>query len=152
MSRSVSGSYSQNFIRSYASFSDQSFTCAEALRDHQARTKNRVHICGTWYILFRSPREFRLSDIQQWENLHKPRQLKKTRGGEALQLKVWKPYISPFPLMQTASSHSAPFKSLPSEYLSVATCETSISVCSIETSSMPTSVRFGWRRRESFAV
>ena len=64
--------------------------------------KDKVHICGTWYILFRSPREFRLIDIHQWENLHKLRQPKTTRGEGALQLKGWKPYISPFLLMQTA--------------------------------------------------
>ena len=90
------GLLSTEFHSKHASFSGQSFTCAEALRDHQVRMKNKIHICGIWYILFRSHREFRLSDIQQWENLHKLRQPKTTRGEEALQLKVWKPYILRF--------------------------------------------------------
>jgi len=63
VSRPVSVSCSRNFIWYYALCSGQSFTCAEGLKDHQTKMKNKSHTCETWYVLLRSPCKFRLSEM-----------------------------------------------------------------------------------------
>ena len=41
--------------------SGQSFSCGEALKDHQAKMKDNSHPCDTWYICLQAPSKFRLS-------------------------------------------------------------------------------------------
>jgi hypothetical protein len=103
--------------------------------------KDKSHTCDTWYVPLHSPCNFRLSGMHSgkiYTNLaNVKRHMRKSTPVE-----VPKSYICPVPSMQTAgfSSHSAPFESIPSEYLSTASHQMSVHVCSVETGSMPTPI------------
>jgi hypothetical protein len=70
-----------------APFSGLSFSCAERLKDHQAKMKNKSYICSTWYVSLHSPCGFCLKYDSQWENVYKRCQRETTHQEEALQLK-----------------------------------------------------------------
>ena len=130
VSRSVSVSCSRNIILNYVLCSGQSFTCAEALKDHQTKMKNKGHACDTWYVLLRPPYNLRLSESTVGKSMQ-TQQIWNVTKGRSTPVEGPKPYICPLIVI---TGFSAPFESEPSEYSPVAVHKTTIRVSSFDIS------------------